>query len=111
MEHVTFNETRLGQDGLELDGHRDEAHEVQLADVEFTTNAKYTIGLAVKEIAAHCGMLPHELTRRMRGRMFWQEATEDLMIVFAVPELEADMMIEIPKGHWRFRGADGDASQ
>lgn len=84
----------------------DGAHRVELGDVQFSKNAQYTIGLAVKEIAERCGLYVGEITKRLTGDMFWLEENESLMIVFPVPEIQADMMVEIPAGHWWFRDAD-----
>lgn len=111
MEHTLLSSKICGHNELDAPDAVPEAHEVFLADVEFSPNAKYTIGLAVKEVAAHCAMMPKELTSRMHGKMFWVESTRNLVIIFPVPELEAEMMIEIPKEHWRFRDADRNASQ
>lgn len=111
MEHATLN-TRL-PDRAELDRDKrvPKAHKVMLEDVEFTANAKYTIGLAVKEVAAYCGLMPRELTSKLKGHMFWMEGTQTLTIIFPVEELGADMMVEIPREHWRFRHADDMPSQ
>lgn len=82
------------------------AHRVYLNDVSFSQGAMHTIGLAVKEVAEKCGLFPNEVTKRLRGHMYWLEENESLMIVFPVPEIEADMMIEIPEGHWWFKNAE-----
>ncbi len=90
----------------ELDGPDGGEHPVTLDDVRFSRGAQLTIGFAVKEIAERCGLFPGDLTRRLRGRMYWMEGSENLMIVFPVPEVEAEMLVEIPRGHWWFKDAE-----
>ncbi|MBU1002972.1 MAG: hypothetical protein KKE73_10665 [Proteobacteria bacterium] len=82
------------------------AHRVYLTDVFFSDNAKYTIGLAVKDIASQCGLFDHEITKHLVGDMYWLEESESLIIIFPVPAIEAEMLVEIPQGHWWFRDAD-----
>jgi len=89
-----------------LDEKLESAHRVTLGDVRFSQGAMYTIGLAVKEIAEKCGLFTGELTKRLQGHMYWLEGSESLMILFPVPEIQAEMMVEIPQGHWWFKDAD-----
>ena len=94
------------ESGPDFKNHFAGAHRVTLADVSFSDNAKYTIGLAVKDIASQLGMFDHEITRRLVGEIYWLEESEDLIILFPVPEIGADMLVEIPSGHWWFKDAD-----
>lgn len=85
------------------------SHELSLSDVAFTRDAMYTLGLAVKEVASHVGLFPSEITSRMKGRIYWTEGIDILTIIFAVPEIDADMVVEIPKDYWRFRSEPNTA--
>jgi len=107
MSDAISNASRVFEDsGSDFRKHFAGAHRVTLADVSLSDSAKYTIGLAVKDIASQLGMFDHELIRRLRGEMYWLEKSEDLVIIFPVPEIGADMLVEIPQGHWWFKEAD-----
>lgn len=102
-ESITTAQKEFQAKGVDFGERLEGAHQVLLQDVRFSDNAKCTIGLAVKDIAARCGVFPHDITSRMRGRMYWLEEDESLVIVFPVPDMDADMLVEIPRGHWWFR--------
>lgn len=107
MSDAISQASRVFEDsGRAFNKHFAGAHKVYLTDVSFSDNAKYTIGLAVKDIASQLGLFDHEITKRLTGEMYWLEESEDLVIIFAVPEINADMLVEIPRGHWWFRDAD-----
>lgn len=106
MADISTASRSFEQHGAQMAKSLEGAHRVTLQDVQFSKNAQYTIGLAVKEIAERCGLYVGEITKKLRGDMYWQEEDESLVIVFPVPEISADMMIEIPEGHWWFKGAD-----
>lgn len=80
-----------------------EPRRVSLMDVELSPNARFTIGRAVKEIAANTGMDERELIRRMQGEVWWHPGHDGLMFVIAAQEIDAMMYVEIPAGHWSFR--------
>jgi hypothetical protein len=80
-------------------------HALSLSDVSFTRDAMYTLGLAIKEIANYIGVFPNEISSRLDGDLYWTEGIDTLTIVFQVPEIEAEMIIQIPKEHWGFREA------
>lgn len=100
---MTIAQHEFQRAGLEMGERLEEAHRVFLSDVGFSKNAMSTIGFAIKDIAQKCGVFPHDITSRMQGHMYWLEECESLIIVFPVPEIEADMMVEIPEGHWWFK--------
>ncbi|MGE4297975.1 MAG: hypothetical protein AB7E47_08100 [Desulfovibrionaceae bacterium] len=90
------------------DLHRSEevAHRIQLTEVDFSPGARATIGLAVRHIAEQYLLEPSDLARRMQGEIYWIEPSDKLMIVLPVPEADADMFVEVPAGHWRFKDRD-----
>ena len=79
------------------------SYELSLRDIEFSREARLTLGLAVMEIASSLAIEAAQLTRRMPGKVFCLGSTGKLMIEFSVPELEADMFVEIPAEHWHFK--------
>ncbi len=77
------------------------SHRVTPRDVLLSKNARITVGMAAKEIAANLNIPEHEIRRSLGGEMYWLEPAGTLMIVLRTDE--ADMFIEIPAEHWRFR--------
>ncbi|WP_461211083.1 hypothetical protein [Desulfocurvus sp. DL9XJH121] len=103
---TTIAQREFERAGTEFGEHLEGAHRVYLTEVAFSRSAQCTIGLAVKDIAARCGVFAADIVKAMCGHMYWLEKDESLVIVFPVPQLEADMLVEIPRGHWRFRDQD-----
>ena len=82
---------------------RGKAVRIALLDVELSANARQTIGLAVKEIAARTRVPEQDLAARMQGEVYWRPDLDHLLFVMATPEIDAVMYVEIPSAHWRFR--------
>ena len=80
-----------------------EAHRVHLGDVELSPNARFTLGQAVKEIAAQMEISAAILLRCMQGEVWWHPAHDSLLFVVETENAEAVMYVEIPADHWRFR--------
>lgn len=82
-----------------------EAVPVSRSQVMFSDDAKATIGEAFREVAWTLCCDPRALTRGATGEILWHPDSDALSIRLDVPELEAEMYIEIPAGHWAFIGA------
>lgn len=102
-ETMTIAQKEFEKAGLEMGERLSGAHRVFLADVSFSRSAMTTIGMAIKDIAERCGVFPQDITRGMQGHMYWLEDSESLIVVFPVEEIGADMLVEIPEGHWWFK--------
>lgn len=75
---------------------------VALHDVQFTTQGMALLGLGMLAMAERHG-LPVELLRdRMKNNLYAAPPSDSLYFLFQIPELEADMHIEVPGTHWRF---------
>lgn len=107
MGHISDASKMFEFTGMDVGNTQQTAHRVYLDEVSFTREAMYTLGLAVKEVAERVGVFPREIIKKLKGHMYWDERTENLFIVFPVPEIEADMMVEIPRDHWWFKDAGG----
>jgi len=78
------------------------ASRVALHAVQFTARGMALIGLGMQALAQRHG-LPLELIRdRMKNNLYAVPPSESLYFLFQVPELDADMHVEIPPAHWRF---------
>lgn len=82
-----------------------EAVPVSRSQVVFSDDARVTIGEAFRQVAWTLCCDPRALTRGATGEILWHPGTDTLSIRLDVPELEAEMYIEIPEGHWSFIGA------
>lgn len=91
---------------VELPVKDEVARDVTMADVRISVEARMTIGQAMKDIAAIVKMPEADLIRRMQGKMQWREPSGMLTVSFYVPEVDADMYIDIPKEHWEFKDKD-----
>jgi hypothetical protein len=77
---------------------------VHLSEVEISKQAMITIGLATQEIGRHlCLEDARQISQRMWKSCF--QVGGDLMFVFTVPELDAEMQVVIPAGQWRLKDA------
>lgn len=76
---------------------------VQLSHIRVTAQAQATLGMAVQEVSREFGLDTSMLIKRLKGEIYWRPETDSLMFVLNCPELEADMFVEIPEGHWSFR--------
>ncbi|EPR43864.1 hypothetical protein dsx2_0088 [Desulfovibrio sp. X2] len=91
------------------DPHLEERYEaidalpVHPALVMLSDDAKASVGEAFREVAFTLCCDPSELTRGAHGEMLWHPAEDCLSLRLSVPELEAEMYVEIPSGHWSFR--------
>lgn len=79
------------------------SHRLSPLDVELSPAAKTTVGMAAQEIALQLEMPLDLIKARTMGKMYWLEPSDELMIVISMPEIEADMFVNIPAGHWRLR--------
>ena len=102
-ESTTIIQKEFEKSGVDFGERMAGAHRVCLTDVSFSRSAMGTIGLAIKDIAAQCGVFPQDITKHMRGHLYWVEDSENLLIIFPIPEIGADMLVEIPEGHWWFK--------
>ena len=77
---------------------------IKLSQVRLTNDARVTLGLAVKEIAAEFGLDAKAMTRHLSGEIYWRMDEDSLVFVLHCEELDADMFVNIPEGHWSFKG-------
>jgi hypothetical protein len=75
-------------------------HPLDITDVSFSKQAQMTLREAVSKIAEYCQVDPGLLSEKLDQKVYWLEPSCILMITIDVPEIDADMFIEIPPGHW-----------
>jgi hypothetical protein len=98
MSHI--DESRYEVRKEELEQGESITHPIDLAEVSFSEQAQLTMRKAVEHIAEHCDMPPDALSQKLDQKLFWLEPSGILVITIEVPEVDADMFIEIPPGHW-----------
>jgi hypothetical protein len=76
------------------------AHPLKFSEVRFSTNAEQTIHKAVERIAVYCNRSPMYFYKKMDNELYWLDPSGILLIVIHSSDLDADMYIEIPPGHW-----------
>lgn len=75
---------------------------VALHAVQFTAQGMALIGEGMLDLADRHG-LPVEFVRdRMKNTLYAAPPSESLYFLFRLPELDADVHVEIPNTHWRF---------
>ena len=76
------------------------ARRVGFFEVRFTVAGMRLIGEGILAVAGEFG-LPEGLVRlRMKGNLFAVPPSPSLYFLFHLPEIEADMHIEIPPVYW-----------
>ncbi len=98
MSHI--DERRYEVRKEELEQGESITHPLNLADVSFSQKAQTTLREAVIQIAEYCRVPPDALSQKLDQKLFWLEPSGILVITIEVPEVDADMFIEIPPGHW-----------
>jgi hypothetical protein len=82
------------------------AKRVGLDQVQFTPQGMRMIGEGVLAVANEYGIPPQLVKERMKGNLFLVPPSQSLYFLFQIPELEADMHLEIPTRYWRFVEAE-----
>ena len=78
------------------------ARRVALHTIQFTVQGMVLIGQGMLALADRHGLPVQLLRDRMKYSLFTVPPSESLYFLFHVPELDADMHVEIPAVHWRF---------
>lgn len=82
------------------------ARRVGLDQVQFTPQGMRMIGEGLLTVANEYGIPPQLVKERMKGNLFLAPPSTSLYFLFQLPELEADMHLEIPERYWRFIQAE-----
>ncbi len=91
---------RYEEDSDPLDKSEQIYHPLSFSDVKFSKNAERTIHEAVERIAIYCERSPMYFYKKMDNEIYWLDPSGILLIVIHSKDLNADMYIEIPPGHW-----------
>lgn len=79
-----------------------EAIPVGLHQVRFTDQGMRMIGQGILALSREHGLPVRLITERMKRQLFAVPPSHSLYFLFHLPELEADMHVEIPQAHWQF---------
>jgi len=98
MSNLDASKYQVQED--ELEQPENTSHRLELNEVRFSSQARLTLREATQKIAEYCQLPPEILDKRLDQKLFWLKPSGMLQITIEVPELDADMFIEIPPGHW-----------
>jgi hypothetical protein len=99
----------LGEESVSLNGR--EAHRLRLFSVRFSADGMRLIGEAILAVSREYGLPVGLIRARMAGNLYSVPPSPSLYFLFQVPEIEADMHIEIPPAYWRWTGIGSDCGQ
>lgn len=74
---------------------------VNLKDLELSQSALVTIGQSTKHIALEIGIDEYEVKKSINGNVY--EIKGDLVFIFEIPSIEADCIVSIPWGYWKYK--------
>ena len=106
---IMHNENQYELEDGEFEQEENISHPLDLVDVSFSWRARMTIREAVEKIAEYCRIPAAVLSEKLDQKLFWLEPSGILVISIEVLEVEADMFIEIPPGHWWVKQKGGQA--
>ncbi len=78
------------------------AFQVKLHMVQFTREGMARIGQFIQESAQRFGLHPKRIMELMTDSLYLVPPNPSLFILFTVPELDADVHVEIPRVFWRY---------
>ncbi len=96
----------VGEELVYLNGRP--ANAIRLHSVRFSADGMRMIGEAILAVAQEYGLPEGLIRRRMAGRLFSVPPSPSLYFLFHMPEIEADMHMEIPPTYWRWTGLGSD---
>ncbi|HML53944.1 MAG TPA: hypothetical protein PKC79_07605 [Solidesulfovibrio magneticus] len=96
----------VGEELVYLNGRP--ASAIRLHSVRFSADGMRMIGEAILAVAQEYGLPEGLIRRRMAGRLYSVPPSPSLYFLFHMPEIEADMHIEIPPAYWRWTGLGPD---
>ncbi len=82
------------------------AKRLDLGEVRLTAQGMRMLGEGMLAVSAQYGLPLPMLKDAMKGALYLVPPSSSLYFLFQVPELEADMHIEIPAEFWRFNQPD-----
>lgn len=96
----------VGEESVFLNGRP--ANVIRLQSVRFSAAGMRMIGEAILAVAREYGLPEGIIRQRMAGRLYSVPPSPSLYFLFHMPEIEADMHIEIPPAYWRWTGLGPD---
>lgn len=79
---------------------------ITLSQVTLTKQARISLGMAVREVAAEFGLDGRALAKSLSGEIYWRMDEDSLIFVLRSEELGADMFVQIPEDHWSFKNGN-----
>ncbi len=73
---------------------------VNLKDLKISQLALVTIGQSIKQVALEMGINEYEVKKHMNGNVYAVKG--DLIFIFEIPSIEADCIVSIPWGYWKY---------
>lgn len=96
----------VGEERVFLNGRPAKA--IRLHSVRFSADGMRMIGQAILAVSDEYGLPEGLIRRRMAGRLYSVPPSPSLYFLFHMPEIEADMHIEMPPAYWRWTGLGPD---
>ncbi len=91
---------RACEDAVYLNGRR--ARRVRLHEVQFTDDGMRELGRGMRDICLMYDIPYPRLKEAMAGNLYSVPPNAGLYFLFTLPEIEADMHVEIPAKFWRY---------
>jgi hypothetical protein len=91
--------------GKNMFSNIDNATRVQLHMVQFTHEGMLRLGQFIQDAARRLGLPLTRIKESMADTMYVVPPGGRLVFLFSVPELEADVHVELPKKFWRYADA------
>ncbi len=90
----------FGAETVYLNGRK--AYNIPLHLVQFTEEGMRTIGRGILDISEHYGLPYSRLKELMRSSLYLVPPNPGLFFLFQIPELDADVHVNLPQKFWRF---------
>jgi len=83
-----------------LENNKPVYHPLASEDVKLSENARLTLQSAASKIAEHFDIPEQNISDKLSQHYFLMEPTGDLVIIIYTADIDAEMYVEIPPGHW-----------
>lgn len=89
-------------EGMNVFFNNRKAYHVKLHMVQFSHDGMVKIGQFIQDAAQRFGLHPMRIKELMADKMYVAPPNQSLYFLFTIPELEADVHVEIPKTFWQY---------
>jgi hypothetical protein len=81
-------------------------NKVKLSDLSISQSALITIGQSIRQVALEMGIDEYEVKKHMNSSVY--EIKGDLVFIFEIPSIDADCIVSIPWGYWKYKWEEED---